>query len=78
MSEYICRVIDLVAELAQEQDSAVLCHPQEPVVRCKGCKYFVTLSDDSKPTLLVCDLDGHVIDEQHFCGWGKPREGSDK
>ena len=47
---------------------------REKIVRCKNCRHFGTLSDDSSPTLLICDLDGRVIDEQHFCSWGKPKE----
>ena len=86
-SEYICQVIDLVAELAQEQDGAVLCHPQEPVVRCKDCLHATELLDGTY------DCSGYlaetwdyyndepkqnIVPPDGFCSWGEPREGSDK
>jgi len=85
-SEYICRVINLVAELAQEQDGAVLCHPQEPIVRCKDCRFYI--EDESACWYfghceIVCfSLEMHPSDVEvepdGFCAWGEPREGSEQ
>ena len=80
-SEYICRVIDLVAELAQEGNGAVLCHPQEPIVRCKDCKH-ATLVDGTYNCSgdLVETWDYYndepkqnIVPPDGFCFCGKPR-----
>lgn len=91
ISEYICRVIDLVAELAQEGNGAVLCHPQEPVVRCKDCKHFNDYHGKChRPVLVINGIDtfwtddkddGNVYvtnaDPNGFCAWAERVEGSE-
>ena len=76
-SEYICQVIDLVAELAQEQDGAVLCHPQEPIVRCKDCKWHG--EDEQTGIVYYCKWWGRCVETEPngFCAWGERVEGSE-
>ena len=83
-SEYICRVIDLVAELAQEEHGAVLCHPQEPVVRCKDCKLYEPPTERHLEDAYIklpgrCKIVRQYIQEvspNGFCAWGERVEGS--
>lgn len=76
-SEYICQVIDLVAELAQEEHGAVLCHPQEPVVRCRDCKHSAFINGKNG-AYFGCNQTLRAVCLEGFCAWGERVEGSEK